>query len=568
MLTAQKDHPRIRGEHRGGASGTDDIPGSSPHTRGAHSGWPEGSRTPGIIPAYAGSTERGHGDVNRAWDHPRIRGEHGIPKIRATLIVGSSPHTRGAQPSRSRLWTWSRIIPAYAGSTRLPRSMATSRTGSSPHTRGALGSGSVVDPRMRIIPAYAGSTRAGACGPSAPTDHPRIRGEHPHDPLRGRLSAGIIPAYAGSTSAGRRASRSRSDHPRIRGEHARPSTGRVDDVGSSPHTRGALCCHDRRPRRAVDHPRIRGEHQIHLNSTGDIRGSSPHTRGARPMARRRLRHRGIIPAYAGSTASARRRGRTVGDHPRIRGEHPRGEGRRNEGGRIIPAYAGSTASFPRQAPRPPDHPRIRGEHRPSSPGSSWTAGSSPHTRGAPDRGEARQSGDGIIPAYAGSTASSSPPCPPPSDHPRIRGEHTRVPETETRSPGSSPHTRGALEQRRRPPCGAGIIPAYAGSTPTCPKSSRKGTDHPRIRGEHMGTQSCELTCLGSSPHTRGAHGTATPPQRLSGIIPAYAGSTRRETAIYTIGLGSSPHTRGAPRRRRRHEDRRRIIPAYAGSTRP
>ena len=132
--------------------------------------------------------------------------------------------------------------------------------------------------------------------------------------------------------------------------------------------------------------------------------------------------------------------------------------------------------------------------------------------------------------------------------------------------GSSPHTRGALEQRRRPPCGAGIIPAYAGSTPTCPKSSRKGTDHPRIRGEHMGTQSCELTCLGSSPHTRGAHGTATPPQRLSGIIPAYAGSTRRETAIYTIGLGSSPHTRGAPRRRRRHEDRRRIIPAYAGST--
>ena len=220
MLTAQKDHPRIRGEHRGGASGTDDIPGSSPHTRGAHSGWPEGSRTPGIIPAYAGSTERGHGDVNRAWDHPRIRGEHGIPKIRATLIVGSSPHTRGAQPSRSRLWTWSRIIPAYAGSTRLPRSMATSRTGSSPHTRGALGSGSVVDPRMRIIPAYAGSTRAGACGPSAPTDHPRIRGEHPHDPLRGRLSAGIIPAYAGSTSSLGFLWSLRQDHPRIRGEHA------------------------------------------------------------------------------------------------------------------------------------------------------------------------------------------------------------------------------------------------------------------------------------------------------------------------------------------------------------
>ena len=156
--TTFRDHPRIRGEHPVSSATRRPTRGSSPHTRGAHSGWPEGSRTPGIIPAYAGSTERGHGDVNRAWDHPRIRGEHGIPKIRATLIVGSSPHTRGAQPSRSRLWTWSRIIPAYAGSTRLPRSMATSRTGSSPHTRGALRSGSVLRWPGRIIPAYAGST--------------------------------------------------------------------------------------------------------------------------------------------------------------------------------------------------------------------------------------------------------------------------------------------------------------------------------------------------------------------------------------------------------------------------
>ena len=196
------------------------------------------------------------------------------------------------------------------------------------------------------------------------------------------------------------------------------------------------------------------------------------------------------------------------------------------------------------------------------------AGSSPHTRGAQPLFLAKRRDHRIIPAYAGSTDPARQAAPGRQDHPRIRGEHPIAAKPDNLVMGSSPHTRGALEQRRRPPCGAGIIPAYAGSTPTCPKSSRKGTDHPRIRGEHMGTQSCELTCLGSSPHTRGAHGTATPPQRLSGIIPAYAGSTRRETAIYTIGLGSSPHTRGAPRRRRRHEDRRRIIPAYAGSTRP
>ena len=280
MLTAQKDHPRIRGEHRGGASGTDDIPGSSPHTRGAHSGWPEGSRTPGIIPAYAGSTERGHGDVNRAWDHPRIRGEHGIPKIRATLIVGSSPHTRGAQPSRSRLWTWSRIIPAYAGSTRLPRSMATSRTGSSPHTRGALGSGSVVDPRMRIIPAYAGSTRSTSTAPETSADHPRIRGEH-------------VPWPDADCAT----------------------------VGSSPHTRGARPVHGAGAGRSGIIPAYAGSTPVGRVAEMREAGSSPHTRGAQPLFLAKRRDHRIIPAYAGSTTTSSAPPKAWTDHPRIRGEH-------------------------------------------------------------------------------------------------------------------------------------------------------------------------------------------------------------------------------------------------------
>ena len=71
----------------------------------------------------------------------------------------------------------------------------------------------------------------------------------------------------------------------------------------------------------------------------------------------------------------------------------------------------------------------------------------------------------------------------------------------------------------------GIIPAYAGSTRRRGICRRRPGDHPRIRGEHMGF------CL---PHT------STP--------------------------GSSPHTRGAPGRGRRGTGQRRIIPAYAGST--
>ena len=152
-------------------------------------------------------------------DHPRIRGEHGGRSRPWLLVLGSSPHTRGAQGP--------------------------------PLGRGV---------RLRIIPAYAGST--GSCGDGTLIyqDHPRIRGEHrtswtfhasifgssPH--TRGACQradgsgcpCGIIPAYAGSTSLSESAVIASADHPRIRGEHASPSTMAGGCLGSSPHTRGAL----------------------------------------------------------------------------------------------------------------------------------------------------------------------------------------------------------------------------------------------------------------------------------------------------------------------------------------
>ena len=70
-------------------------------------------------------------------------------------------------------------------------------------------------------------------------------------------------------------------------------------------------------------------------------------------------------------------------------------------------------------------------------------GSSPHTRGAPRRAGIAGAGDGIIPAYAGSTIDVLSRLHLMPDHPRIRGEHPR-PYTAPCSPeGSSPHTRGA-----------------------------------------------------------------------------------------------------------------------------
>ena len=51
-------------------------------------------------------------------------------------------------------------------------------------------------------------------------------------------------------------------------------------------------------------------------------------------------------------------------------------------------------------------------------------------------------------------------------------------------PGSSPHTRGALDQMVVAELEPRIIPAYAGSTSAAALESGSREDHPRIRGEH------------------------------------------------------------------------------------
>mgnify|MGYP000870533973 CR=1 FL=1 len=156
----------------------------------------------------------------------------------------------------------------------------------------------------------------------------------------------------------------------------------------------------------------------------------------------------------------------------------------------------------------------------------YAVGSSPHTRGARGRVHRHRRPVWIIPAYAGSTGFSSIRYSSAWDHPRIRGEHDVHVHLRNDIPGSSPHTRGApfrdgityVEKR--------IIPAYAGSTESGPTEVLAARDHPRIRGEHPSTIGLTVGCMGSSPHTRGAHGGRSAGRRVRGIIPAYAGSTR------------------------------------------
>ena len=253
-------------------------------------------------------------------------------------------------------------------------------------------------------------------------------------------------------------------------------------------------------------------------------GSSPHTRGAPASGLRVWGRRGIIPAYAGSTDATYPFGLWYPDHPRIRGEHliigmarssPSGSSPHTRGApesnlwcggmkRIIPAYAGSTWGCTWFGMVTTDHPRIRGEHAVDV-GPDWRRrGSSPHTRGAPVRGDDPPQEWGIIPAYAGSTCRGGRARSNTRDHPRIRGEHASIANLAAVRRGSSPHTRGALDRRRVGCRRVRIIPAYAGSTPRRLRRPVPKQDHPRIRGEHTPISSSSPILFGSSPHTRGA----------------------------------------------------------------
>ena len=113
----KRDHPRIRGEHRLQGMPVRPDQGSSPHTRGAPKKREDPENAARIIPAYAGSTSRRSILAVGARDHPRIRGEHRRGARKCSSTRGSSPHTRGALGYPAYDFGDPGIIPAYAGST-------------------------------------------------------------------------------------------------------------------------------------------------------------------------------------------------------------------------------------------------------------------------------------------------------------------------------------------------------------------------------------------------------------------------------------------------------------------
>ena len=155
-------------------------------------------------------------------------------------------------------------------------------------------------------------------------------------------------------------------------------------------------------------------------------------------------------------------------------------------------------------------------------------GSSPRMRGALIVITSIELVERIIPAYAGSTSTTTDGTSCRWDHPRVCGEHAfRIYATANRS-GSSPRMRGALLFLKIDAHKAGIIPAYAGSTRGSAYRTQGQWDHPRVCGEHTTLRRTPVSPSGSSPRMRGALAILPRSLPLFGIIPAYAGSTLHE----------------------------------------
>ena len=171
-------------------------------------------------------------------------------------------------------------------------------------------------------------------------------------------------------------------------------------------------------------------------------------------------------------------------------------------------------------------------------------------------------------------------------HPRSRGENTGTPSPNGLLDGSSPLTRGKLDELGFVAAHAGLIPAHAGKTDlaAAPRTGKRA--HPRSRGENEGRAVNALYVWGSSPLTRGKRQGDFPLSEPLGLIPAHAGKTvatppvgrvapahprsRGENYIDNanplMGLGSSPLTRGKHAPEDRPHARQRLIPAHAGKT--
>ena len=172
---------------------------------------------------------------------------------------------------------------------------------------------------------------------------------------------------------------------------------------------------------------------------------------------------------------------------------------------FIPAYAGNSKSRPGRTHSITVHPRLRGELSGAVVEALIVGGSSPLTRGTPGSNVRPKDVLRFIPAYAGNSQDTHLVRDLPSVHPRLRGELTIRISMVICTSGSSPLTRGTLNDS--------------------PYKALTRTVHPRLRGELLNGAPLSQDQGGSSPLTRGTQKTAAEGCRNKRFIPAYAGNS-------------------------------------------
>ena len=170
-------------------------------------------------------------------------------------------------------------------------------------------------------------------------------------------------------------------------------------------------------------------------------------------------------------------------------------------------------------------------------------GSSPLTRGKLNNRDVFPYNLGLIPAHAGKTSRRACRSPQTWAHPRSRGENLLLVLPSGSIQGSSPLTRGKRVAPPGPLRGPGLIPAHAGKTVGARGGRVPRRAHPRSRGENVVLQEVPEADQGSSPLTRGKP-VHVPGVRGAGrLIPAHAGKTSRQRSAGPR-RGAHPRSRG------------------------
>ena len=210
---------------------------------------------------------------------------------------------------------------------------------------------------------------------------------------------------------------------------------------------------------------------------------------------------------------------------------------------LIPAWAGKTCVAGRWVVERWAHPRVGGENRCCVWPAVWSAGSSPRGRGKLIASLDWLQPRGLIPAWAGKTPSKPRAISQPGAHPRVGGENNTKAINGQGFTGSSPRGRGKLQLGPRRRQWRGLIPAWAGKTHGSRSALGGQWAHPRVGGEnHFGNLSAR-NFLGSSPRGRGKLAVALEMGWPEGLIPAWAGKTSSRS-VHSSSSGAHPRVGG------------------------